>query len=110
MKLTPITDVWRFVSIDGKTIVRVRRSLTALDGYYDPPVRQDVSDAWGYCFDGTRDSFREVGDLQDVLKTVAAASMVAAAALASPRQFAEMVAAAFNLGNVFYVGSRALLV
>jgi hypothetical protein len=51
MKLTPVTDVARFVSIDGTTIVRISRSSRALDAYYDPPVVQDVREAWGTCFD-----------------------------------------------------------
>jgi hypothetical protein len=108
MKLTPVTDVARFVSIDGRTIVRIARSLRALDAYYDPPVVQDVRNAWGTCFDESPDSFQEMGQLQDVLKTIAVKEMVAAAALASPRRFAEMIAAAHDLGLVFYVASRAM--
>jgi hypothetical protein len=108
MKLTPVTDVARFVSIDGKTIVCISRSLRALDAYYDPPVVQDVKEAWGTCFDEAPDSFQEIGQLQDVLKTIATQEMVAAAALASPRRFAEMIAEAYDLGLVFYVASRAM--
>src|SRR5262249_46023607 len=107
MKLTPVTTVDRFVAIDGVTIIRIFRCLRALDGYYDPPVVQDKSDVWGICPEGP-DSFHEIGQLQDVLKTIATQPMVAAAAKASPRRFAEMVSAAFDLGLVFYVGSRAI--
>lgn len=108
MKLTPVTDVARFVSIDGRTIVRISRSFRALDAYYDPPVVQDVRDVWGMCFDESPDSFQELGQLQDVLKAIPTQEMVAAAALASPRRFAEMVAAAYDLGLVFFVASRAM--
>ncbi len=108
MKLTPVTDVARFVSIDGMTIVCISRSLRALDAYYDPPVVQDVIEVWGTCFDEAPDSFREIGQLQDVLKTIATQEMVAAAALASPRRFAEMVAADHDLGLVFYVANKAM--
>jgi len=108
MKLTPVTDVARFVSIDGTTIVHISRSLRALDAYYDPPVVQDVTEVWGTCLDEAPDSFQEIGQLQDVLKTIATREMVAAAAMASPRRFTEMVAAAYDLGRVFYVASRAM--
>jgi hypothetical protein len=108
MKLTPVTDVARFVSIDGRRIVCISRSLRALDAYYDPPVVQDVREAWGTCFDEAPDSFQEIGQLQDVLKSIATQEMVAVAALASPRRFAEMVATAHELGLVFYVASRAM--
>lgn len=108
MKLTPVTSVDRFVSIDGTTIVRISRSLLALDGYYTPPVVEDVRDIWGMCLDEEPDSFREMGQLQDVLKAIASQEMVAAAAVASPRRFAEMVASAYDLGLVFYVASRAI--
>jgi hypothetical protein len=84
--------------------------LRALDAYYDPPVVEDVRVAWGTCFDETPDSFQEVGQLQDVLTSIATREIVAAAALASPRRFAEMVAAAYDLGLVFYVASRAMWV
>src|SRR4051812_43612627 len=90
MKLTPVTDVARFVSIDGRSIVRITRSLRALDAFYDPPVVEEVTDAWGTCFDESPDSFQEIGQLPDVLKIIATRDMVAAAALASPRRFAEM--------------------
>ena len=70
MKLTAVTDAGRFISIDGTTIVCICRCLRALDAWYDPPVVQDVREAWGTCLDGAPDSFREVGQLQDVLKTI----------------------------------------
>lgn len=108
MKLTPVTDVVRFVSIDGATIVRISRYLIALDGWYDPPEVQDVREVWGLCLDEAPDYFREIGQFADVLKSIAAQKMVAAAAGASPRRFAEMVAVAYDLGLVFYVGSRAI--
>ncbi len=108
MKMTPVTDVERFISIDGRTIVLISRSLRALDGWYDPPVVQDASKVWGTCHDEAPDSFQESGQLQEVLKTIASPEMIAAAAFASPKRFAEMVAAAHDLGLVFYVASRAM--
>jgi len=108
MKLTPITKVDRFVSIDMRTIVRVCRWHEALDGYYDPPAIQDESAVWGTCHVTEPDTVHELGELQDVLREIAHQPMVAAAAVASPRRFAEMVAAAHDLGAVFYVASRAI--
>lgn len=110
MKLTPVTDVARFVSIDGRTVVRITRSRQGLDAYYDPPLIEDVTEVWGTCLDESRDSFHEIGQLKDVLKTIATQDMVVAAAVASPRRFAEMVATAHDLGSVLYVGSRAMWV
>ena len=108
MKLTPVTDVARFVCIDGWTIVRISRSLRGLDAYYDPPVVQDLREVWGTCFHETPDSFQEIGQLQDVLTTIASQEMIAAAALASPRRFSEMVAEAHHLGDVLYAASIAM--
>lgn len=108
MKLTPVTGIERFISIDGRTIVQISRSLRALDGWYDPPVIQDKTEVWATCHDEDRDSFQEIGQLQDVLKAIASQEMIVAAAVASPRRFAQMVATAFDLGPVFYVASRAI--
>jgi hypothetical protein len=108
MKLTRILSIDRFVSIDERTIVRISRCEKALDAYYDPPVIRDVSMVWGTCLNVEPDSFCEVGDLEHVLKDIAPQPMVAATAIASPRGFAQMVAAAHNLGYVFSVASRAI--
>jgi hypothetical protein len=108
MKLTPIIDVQRFISIDGTTIVRIAQYRQALDGWYSPPVIKDLREVWGTCLDENRDSFREVGSLQEVLRSIASPDMVTAAVTASPRRFAEMVAVAHDVGLVFYVASRAM--
>jgi hypothetical protein len=108
MKLTPVLSINRYVSIDGITIVHICRSMQALDAYYDPPVIEDATEVWGTCNDEDRDSFHEIGRLEDVLKTIAAQPMVAAAAKASPRRFAQMVASAHELGRVIYIASFAL--
>jgi len=108
MKLTPVIDILRFVSIDGTTIVHITQSRSNLGTYSDPPVVEDIREVWGTCLDDTPDSFREIGQLQDVLRTIAPRQMVTAAATASPRRFAEMIAFAHDLGLVFYVASRAM--
>jgi hypothetical protein len=109
MKLTPVINISRFLSIDGATIVRISRYRIALDGYYDPPVVKGEKVVWGTSLE-MRDTFQEIGQLHDVLKTIAPQEMVAAAAMASPKQFAEMVAEAHNLGRVYYIASTAMWV
>jgi hypothetical protein len=110
MKLTPVTHVGRFISVDGRTVVHISRSRQGqgLDAYCDPPVIEDETEVWGTCLDEHRDTFHEIGLLPEVLQTIAPQQMVAAAAMASPRRFAEMVASAHDLGGVFYVASRAI--
>jgi len=71
-------------------------------------VVADATDVWGWCSDEEPDHFREIGQLRDVLNTIAAQPMVAAAAVASPRRFAEMIAVAHGFSRVFYAGSFAV--
>ncbi|MBN9517011.1 hypothetical protein J0H58_00600 [bacterium] len=108
MKLTPVTSVTRYLSINGATVVLISRCRRALDGYYDPPVVLDQQETWGSCFDSSPDSFREHGQLRDALGAIASRNQVAAAAVASPRRFAEMVGDAHRLGRAIYVGSWAI--
>jgi len=110
MMLKPVTRVARFVSIDGATIVHISRSRQLLEGHSRPPTVEDLRVVWGICFDESRDSFWEMGSLQETLTFIASQEMVAASARASPKRFAEMVAWAFHLGRVIYPGSIARLV
>lgn len=104
-KLTQVTSVRRFISIDGKTVVRLVRSEQALDAYVSPPGGREISSTWGFCLDQEPDTFREVGSLAQTLEKLAPRRTISAAAIVSPRRFSEMVAAAGDLGGLVSVGS-----
>jgi hypothetical protein len=103
------TSIARFVSIDDRTMVRIDRYLSP-DAYCDPPVAENATHVWGSCSNEEPDSFREIGSLEEALRDVASAPMIIAAAVASPRGFARMVASAHELSSVITVGSLAIAV
>jgi hypothetical protein len=101
------TSIARFVTIDDRTIVQISRYL-APDAYCDPPAADDLTKVWGSCFCRESDSFREIGTLESALRDVAPIPMIAAAAVASPRGFASMVATAYDLAGVLVAGSFSI--
>lgn len=109
LPLVARTQIARFVSVNERVIVSITRSLSP-DAYADPPVFEQLSTRWGSCSTSEPDSFRELGSLEDALKDAAPLPMIAAAASASPRGFAEMVASAHELARVIAVGSFVMSV
>lgn len=110
LKLTPVTSVRRYISIDGKTVVRLVRSEQNLDAYVSPPGGRMISSVWGFYLDQEPDTFREVGSLAETLEKLAPRRTLSAAAIVSPRRFSEMVADAEGLGSLVFVGSLAVAI
>ena len=102
------THIERHLTLNGHCMAKISRFETD-HCYSDPPRVDNLRVAWAICPDTNPDTFREYGDFATTLNKCAEHDQIKAAAVASPRAFADMVSSANDFGRVITTGSLAMM-
>ena len=109
MSLIPVKRIERFLTIAGQQIAVIIQYKTNA-GYSDPPDCIDYQKTWVVCEEASPDSFCDCEGFQQALRKIRDQRQIRTAAIGSPKRFAEMICAEYELGMGIAEDSIANLV